>query len=194
MAAALLASNVRAVRRRLPARDARSGQSRASAGQAPGLSNAYNAKKAELVSFLVAAPDLRAALQLRVEELDEQFFALAAAFLSLAKKDNAGEEVQARLELVYRSAMEVKDATLRPEIRLLNALLKAEGEGAREQLMLQHAAVLESEYFGQLLARITLDVELQPSSPLNAGRATTLASLQVIAAEMRELRSREGPK
>jgi hypothetical protein len=86
--------------------------------------------------------------------------------------------------------MEVKDATLRPEIRLLNALLKAEGEGAREQLMLQHPAELESEYFSSLLARITHDVELQPSSPLNAGRATTLATLQVIAAEMRELRRR----
>ena len=158
-------------------------------GSSKGLST-YQAEKAELVSFLVAAPDLQAALKTRVDELDEQFFALAAAFLSMAKKDNAGEAVVARLELVYRSAMEVKDATLRPEIRLLNALLKAEGEGAREQLMLQHPAELESEYFSSLLARITQDVGLQPSSPLNAGRATTLATLQVIAAEMRELRRR----
>ena len=50
-----------------------------------------------------------------------------------AKKEG-NAEVVAQLEAALRAAFEVKQATLRPEIQLLNRLLAAEGEEQRRQV------------------------------------------------------------
>lgn len=49
-----------------------------------------------------------------------------------AKKEG-NEEVVARLEGAIRAAFEAKQATLRPEIQLLNRLLAAEGTEQQQQ-------------------------------------------------------------
>lgn len=135
------------------------------------------------------APDLRAAVASRVEELDEAWFTVAAAYVSMARKDG-NAEVVGKLEEVYSAAVSAKEATLRAEIRLLNALLRAGGAQERAALLAQHAGALdlsEEGYFFTLLARMTSDVEKQPeSAALNPGRPATLATLRAIAEEARQ--------
>ena len=50
-----------------------------------------------------------------------------------AKKEG-NSEVVTRLEAALRAAFEAKQATLRPEIQLLNRLLAAEGGEQRQQV------------------------------------------------------------
>ncbi len=89
----------------------------------------------------MVAPDIHAAVRERVHELDESWFAVASTYVSLAQRD--GEPaVVARLNAVYAAAVEAKEATLRPEIRLLNRLLRAKDEAGRAELLAQHAADL----------------------------------------------------
>ena len=87
------------------------------------------------------APDLRAAVTARVDALDEAWFAAASAYVSLARRDGV-PDVVAKLEEIYAAACAAKEATLRPEIRLLNQLMRANGEAAREALYAQQAAAL----------------------------------------------------
>ena len=142
---------------------------------------------AELLAEFMRAPDLRAAVSARVASLDEAFFAHASTYVALARRDGV-PDVVAQLEEVYRVAVSVKEATLRPEIRLLNALLRAESEAQRAPLYAQQAPALVSdgEYFFALVERMTRDVEAQPGGPLNARRDSTLAALRAIAREARK--------
>jgi hypothetical protein len=87
------------------------------------------------------ASDLRAAVTLRVEQLDEAWFAVVDTYITLARRDGL-PEVVAQLEAIYRAAATAKQATLRPEIRLLNMLLGATSAAEREALYTAHAAAL----------------------------------------------------
>jgi hypothetical protein len=77
----------------------------------------------------------------RVTSLDSAWFAVASTYVSLARKD--GEtEVVAKLEEIYRAAADAVQATLRPEIQLLNRLLAARSGAERQALYAAHADAL----------------------------------------------------
>lgn len=92
---------------------------------------------ADLLAKLLQAPASGATATAVAEEhlssLDEQFFQLGSTFLMMAEKE--GEtDVYNNIKAALTAAMEVKQATLRPEIQLLNSLLAADERAAREQV------------------------------------------------------------
>jgi hypothetical protein len=87
------------------------------------------------------ASDLPAAVTLRVEQLDEAWFAVVDTYITLARRDGL-PDVVSQLEAIYRAAATAKQATLRPEIRLLNMLLNCAGAAERDALYAAHAAAL----------------------------------------------------
>jgi len=100
--------------------------------------------------------------------LTEEFFHISSAYLQIAKKDG-DDNVASRLERAIKAAMEAKNATLRPEIQLLNKLLGAENELERKQVLnTKHAAetlTMNDNYFFNLLDTMMKDVDRQPDGP-----------------------------
>jgi len=90
--------------------------------------------------FLQAA-DLEEAVKRRVALLDEAWFHTASTYLTLARRDGQ-QLVEAQLTTVLRAAADAKDATLRPEIRLLNALMRVATAAEREVLYERHSDFL----------------------------------------------------
>lgn len=156
--------------------------------------------------FLQAA-DLQDAVSNRVSLLDEGFFTSLSTYIALARRDGQ-PLVENALTEVLRVAAAAKDKTLRPEIRLLNALMRATTDAERELLYQQQASTLvrharrfspavpavgssrsaatrsDNGYFFTLLARMTSDVEQQAAGVgSNPRQRETLALLCTIAKE-----------
>jgi hypothetical protein len=87
------------------------------------------------------AADLNEAVAKRVSLLDETWFNTVATYCSLARRDGQ-PQVEEQLTAVLRAAAAAKDATLRPEIRLLNALMRVTTAAERELLYQRHASAL----------------------------------------------------
>ena len=162
--------------------------------------------------FLQAA-DLKEAVSKRVSLLDEAWFTAVSTYISLARREGQ-PQVEESLTAVLRAAAAAKDATLRPEIRLLNALMRVTTAAERELLFFQQAQALvrcadappacasglfsracprsDNGYFFTLLARVTSDVERQPGGALNPKRQETLALLGTIATEAQRYKPAQG--
>lgn len=143
-----------------------------------------------LLTALVAETDPVKRAKIAAEntdKIDGVFFAVADAYIKLARGEAAkngsgdggsggsggsgggGEEVAAGLEAAVKCALDAKQATLRPEIRLLNQLLDAPSLEARRAVLtaengaggrlLQERA--SREYLNQLLDTFQKDVEAQ---------------------------------
>ena len=108
-------------------------------GSAPVTGSAVDNAVAQ-AEFL-QAEDLQDAVAKRVSLLDEAFFTTASTYISLARRDGQ-PLVENALTEVLRVAAAAKDATLRPEIRLLNALMRATTPAERELLYQQQASTL----------------------------------------------------
>lgn len=139
----------------------------------------------EVLTQLLKSTDLTAASRQLVDHMSEEFFMVGSTYLDMAKKEGEPEVVE-RLELVLRAAMEAKNATLRPEIRLLNQLLGCEEDAqARKQLLNRQASgdALTSDdgYFFKLLEQVTADVVKQPENPRKASLLQWLAQIKVEA-------------
>jgi hypothetical protein len=130
-------------------------------------------------SVALAATDILARLLHAEEEalevateysssLTEEFFHISAAYLQMAKKDG-DENVAFRLERALKAAMEAKNATLRPEIQLLNKLLGASTDLERKQVLNTKTAgetlAINDFYFFNLLDTMMKDVDRQPEGP-----------------------------
>jgi hypothetical protein len=102
--------------------------------------------------------------------LTEEFFHISSAYLQMAKKDG-DENVAFRLERALKAAMEAKNATLRPEIQLLNNLLGGAEKSDLElkQLLNTKQAgetlTMNNFYFFNLLDTMMKDVDRQPDGP-----------------------------
>lgn len=97
-----------------------------------------------------------------VEDFDEAFFHVASAYLEMAKKEAEDSFVVQQLEEVLRIAMRAKQATLRPEIQLLNGLLATENWHEMESMLQSAEAeqilMMNDRYFFGLVDRMTNDV------------------------------------
>lgn len=117
----------------------------------------------------------------RVDDLTEEFFMVGAAYLDMARKEGNPEVVR-QLESVMRTAMEEKNKTLRPEIRMLNQLLREKTSSERTKTLSEYSAFLSpGSYFFHLLNRMLVDVEGQrpPQTKL-------LAQIRTISKEAKE--------
>jgi hypothetical protein len=96
-----------------------------------------------LLTALVAETDLSKRAKIaadNVDWIDGVFFAVADAYVKIARSEEAkggggGGDVVAGLEAAVRCALDAKQATLRPEIRLLNQLLDAPSLEARRAVL-----------------------------------------------------------
>lgn len=93
------------------------------------------------------------------------------------------------MHLCHQAAWEEKQKTLRPEIRLLNQLLAANGQGEAQQAQLLASAAaagvltMNERYFFSLLDRMTSDVQRQPRSASQEQLLARLKSVGMAAAQ-----------
>lgn len=143
----------------------------------------FQASGSEILMQLLEAKDTRAMAAELAPQLGEDFFMVGSTYIDMAKKDKQ-LEVAARIESALKIAMEEKNKTLRPEIRLLNDLMTKTTSLQRKQILNTKQAgdtlQMNDGYFFSLLARMTVDVEGQPKT---VGRAKLLLQLKEIKQE-----------
>ncbi|KAI7841568.1 hypothetical protein COHA_004738 [Chlorella ohadii] len=119
-----------------------------------------------------------------VESLTEMFFQTANAYLTMAQKEGNAVVTQ-HIETALRAALEAKQATLRPEIQLLNRLLGAETQEQRQRILFNPDAVdtlvMNDRYFFGLLNRMQTDVGRMPDGPQKAALVERLESIKTAA-------------
>ncbi|KAG6550601.1 hypothetical protein Mapa_007854 [Marchantia paleacea] len=144
----------------------------------------YQMEATELLAELLKTDDVKAIAEKHVESFSQDFFIIASTYLDLAKKEG-NLEVVTKLETTLQTALSVKEATLRPEIRLLNQLLRETAEKDRANTIQANLQCLSPDsYFYQLLTRMISDVESQKSNP---NRLRLLTQLRMINKETREV-------
>ncbi|MCO5580063.1 hypothetical protein L7F22_033929 [Adiantum nelumboides] len=141
----------------------------------------------DLLAQLMKAENMEEFAREHVESLDQEFFMIASTYLSMAKKEG-NAEVVSRIETTLKTAMREREKTLRPEIQLLNQLLRDKTSAERSKTMDKFLDYLNSDsYFFQLLNRMTLDVEKQPTVRSDPEQMNLLAQLRAINKEAREI-------
>ena len=93
-------------------------------------------------------------------------------------------KVVSKLEEAIRVAMEEKNKTLRPEIQLLNKLLKEKDRQERKRLLNRKASgdalAMNGGYFFSLLEKFTSDVEAQQQKMMSSSSSQLLTQLREI--------------
>ncbi len=121
-----------------------------------------------------------------VDSLNEEFFQIGGAYLQMAKKEK-DSTVSSQIEAALRTAMEVKNSTLRPEIQLVNKLLAAETDTQRAQALnpAAIAEVLQSDgfYVFTLLDRMARDVATQPEGKMREDTLVKIKASRAAALE-----------
>lgn len=101
-----------------------------------------------------------------------------------ARKDGNMDMVK-QIECVLKVAMDEKGKTLRPEIQLLNQLLRKNKASERSATFTGNLEyVRNGSYFFELLRMMTKDVEMQLDSPQ---KSKLLKRLQIIRTEADEI-------
>ncbi|GLC58075.1 hypothetical protein PLESTB_001315800 [Pleodorina starrii] len=142
-----------------------------------------------LLATLLEAGDPVGVARQQLEGLNEEFFMTGSAYLTLARKDG-NPDVASRLERALSAAWSVKQSSLRPELQLLNQLVRADTEAERRQMYLSGGSDLLStltmndRWFASTLGRMLADVERQPPNP---GKAALLGKLRGIQRETEAL-------
>jgi hypothetical protein len=127
---------------------------------------------------LLQCPDPKATAQKYIDSLDEAFFHTGSVMIQMAETEG-NKDVEEQLRKVLMAALEVKQTTLRPEIRLLNRLLQCDNEKDMKVIIRESQGLLLSEdgYFLTLLHRMMGDIEGQPDGPQ---KSELLAKLRFI--------------
>eukprot|EP00899_Mesostigma_viride_P023032 jgi/Mesvir1/3913/Mv19856-RA.1 len=158
------------------------------AGQGPDKklenSRAMQIEGSELLAKLMEAKDVRAAARENVDKLNENFFIVTSTYLEMARKEG-NQDVVSRIEPILRITMQEKEKTLRPEIQLLNALLRAPSEQERQKIYVedknrQWFVNPKDSYFFKLVDMMMKDVEQSKGNPK---RMFILKQLQEIQKE-----------
>lgn len=109
---------------------------------------------AETLQEVLQAPDLRAALVERREQLNEAFLLVVGANVEAAERAGKSEVVD-RLHEIERLAVEVVQESLSPEDRLIGQLLNAETPQAATKLMRQNAGQITTDLVKRINALTT---------------------------------------
>eukprot|EP00271_Cylindrocystis_brebissonii_P018379 TRINITY_DN5165_c0_g1_i1.p1 TRINITY_DN5165_c0_g1~~TRINITY_DN5165_c0_g1_i1.p1 ORF type:complete len:276 (-),score=54.36 TRINITY_DN5165_c0_g1_i1:320-1147(-) len=136
-----------------------------------------------LLAEFLQAENLEAKVAERKEYLKEDFFTMGSMYLEMARKEG-NLEVFAQLQNILEVALAERHKMLRPEIGLLNKLLRQRTSGERLptiQANLQY--FVEGGYFFQILNQMTLDYDRQPA---NDQRDDMLVRCKSVGREVRE--------
>eukprot|EP01018_Ginkgo_biloba_P008445 Gb_30721 [translate_table: standard] len=119
----------------------------------------------ELMAELLKSDNPQRVAQVHVDSLTEEFFSISSTFMEMARKEGNKDMVK-RIEYALKVAMDVKGKTLRPEVQLLNQLLRDTSVFERSKTFNSYKQYLSREsYFFQLLSMLSKDVEMMMDSP-----------------------------
>lgn len=104
-----------------------------------------------LLSEILAAPDVTAAVQERAALMDQNFLSLLSANLEQAEQRKASAAV-ARLTEVWNAAVRVLNQVAPPEVKLINSLLLAEYPGETRKLLAENRDLLTADFLEALQA------------------------------------------
>eukprot|EP00897_Mesotaenium_endlicherianum_P008239 jgi/Mesen1/7443/ME000389S06783 len=137
----------------------------------------------QLLAQLLQADNLQQVVVENLDSVTEDFLVVTSTYMEMAKKEG-NEEVAKQLRGVLEVAMMEKEKTLRPEIRLLNKLIRDKNPSERMVTIQNNGKYLQSDsYFFTLLNRMALDVEHQPPNDEQRKLLTKLKSIQREAKE-----------
>lgn len=140
---------------------------------------------AKLVSAGAESPPRAAAVAAEyVDSLTEEFFQASSAYMALAGREGSAEVVD-QIKAALEAAFEAKNATLRPEIQLLNRLLRAEDALGRKRALNGAEAgaqlTMNERYFFGLLDRMEGDVRRSPEGPQRGALLEKLGDIRADA-------------
>jgi hypothetical protein len=119
-----------------------------------------------------------------VDSLTEEFFQASSAYMALAGREGSAE-VADQIRAALEAAFEAKNATLRPEIQLLNRLLRAEDALGRKRALNGADAgaqlTMNGRYFFGLLDRMEGDVRRSPEGPQRGALLEKLGDIRTDA-------------
>jgi hypothetical protein len=104
-----------------------------------------------LLQAALDAPDPKAVLQERGDQIGEAFLMVLSATMESAHRNNQADLLE-RLSTIEKLAVEVIQERLSPEERLINELMMAETAQQRSQIMRQHATLVTTEFVKNLNA------------------------------------------
>lgn len=139
-----------------------------------------------LAKLLQAGEGAAAVAEEYVDSLTEEFFQMSSAYMQMADKDGDAEVAQ-KIKEALQAAMKARQATLRPEIQLLNRLLATETPLERKQALNSRQAgdtlIMNDGYFFSLLERMTKDVRGSPEGPQRGALLEKLADIKADATD-----------
>lgn len=109
---------------------------------------------------ILRAPDMDAAIAERIDELDEAFLVVLSANIQAAAQQNRPDVVEV-LQRVYRRVVEEAEKRLRPELQMVNRLLRAETREEREALLKEAFSTYNPAGFIEILEVLAADAEAQ---------------------------------
>lgn len=107
----------------------------------------------QTLQAILAAEDKPAAIQSRMDEIDDAFMYLLSTRIAQADQDGRAEEMQA-LNAVHELILKAAESQYPPEILLLNQLMEATTPEAQEQVLDENQALLSPELLGVIDAVI----------------------------------------
>ena len=146
-----------------------------------GAAQAEVRRSADLLQYLLQATDLPSAIDERLPEIDESFFAILEANLEAARNANR-TEVTTRLEAINKHVMEALEKTVPPEVRLIRDLLNTPDDASAEGMLRAHAAELTDPILQSMQA---MERDLRASGQEPA--ATRMAAIRALAEKQRSL-------
>lgn len=109
---------------------------------------------------LLAAPNKRAAVEENLEAIDDNFMQLLSHAIAQAEHNGRSDQLQA-LMAIQSALVEVAQAHLPPQVRLLNQLLSAPDASATRRLLDDNAGLINQDFL-QALRRLNAEAEQQP--------------------------------
>ena len=103
------------------------------------------AQAQEVLQAVLESTDPAATMQENADLIDENFLGLLAANIQRAEQNNATGAAK-RLRKLHDLAMDVMQAQMSPDLRLINDLLNAPDQGARRKLLEENRALLSREF------------------------------------------------
>lgn len=146
-----------------------------------GAAQAEVRRSADLLQYILQAADLPAAIEERLGEVDDSFFAILEANIEAARKANRPEAV-ARLEAVNKQVIEAIEKTVPAEARLVRDLLNTPDDASAEVMLRARAADLTDALIDAMTA---MEGDLRASG--QEPTATRLAAIRALAEKQRAL-------
>jgi hypothetical protein len=107
------------------------------------------AQAQEVLQAVLESTDPAATMRENADLIDENFLGVLAANIQRAEQNNAAGAAN-RLRKIYDQAVELMQAQMSPDLRLINDLLNTPDQGARRKVLEENRALLSREFIEAL--------------------------------------------